>query len=1034
MSVEVHVPIRLRVSPAALADHPDRIERAVAKAVGRAMAHSRSALHDALGDYLPPHYDRPEFSWSGKALKQVLPATRAHTEKRLADAIRRSTLVRAPHAPSADGPLARDPAERFNPRNALPLGRYRIATYEDGSERAVPVADADGKRAKLPMMRGWERSRVYDDYGPAFVRKKARDEADRQGVALGQAYALLVRDTGDFGWTLILTADDFRTPGYMQQFSPPKKRRVTGVEKTALRFAEELLVPPLTHAVVTEIPLASDFDARVEQLHQLKGGLVAAELRNDLDPATLKEDLVLSDEELDAIIIEAVEDEIRQQATECAGKAFLLRIDWGDVRFDIAIEQSIAAQTGWNGTNPTIVIPAVGMLPGQLFGAGGEKGSGGRSARGDGGEPGRGSRYGTMGDGPGEEGSGRVFPSLGGGSTMCCEPFLDAEPSLDELPGRGAMFRRLIAEIAERLDMVPCDYAATFCIGAADVLVGHSRAVGMVAGYADGGEMTLPHDGRKTGNLGHAEFRPHASRGIQLCRRLAQAAAKISQLRRLIVDFYLNGEGRYYLKGDYALEHISFARKFHEEAISELREGVGEIFAQTCQIVMLQLLDTSARQIAARQRNIHAYAPIFREVMIRNLSDIGTLTKLRDRLAAFERAQAVTGALNTSMGIGASAVLPEWSAAARALSAAITSTEGFAHMPGPAQDIVTEKGISRIRDDHGFLWTRDALEQTIAQQRGGAESMDPLIQQLSDIPDNVEKFRRDPSSAETMLTDLLAEMSRLNADKRQEAAMDLRFGLRVGRISDENVHASTVPGLLFDLAGVHKLAHEQISPFFGSEIPIYADGISHIFAVELGRAGLEHFAVFTGLVLLAVVCAPAAFVAGVAVAGAEVVAAQGRRDLYKALINPELVLNRTEVELECYIAYVGLALALLPEAGTAAKALSVGVRGAARKGVGVGLQLAARSVVRRVSRQVTEQLAQELLPALIREFATNLLMEQVIVPAVVGPVIAAVERELRVRMSVGGVAGAEALIAQIEHEAAERSKQPLAGGMGKEEQ
>jgi len=279
-----------------------------------------------------------------------------------------------------------------------------------------------------------------------------------------------------------------------------------------------------------------------------------------------------------------------------------------------------------------------------------------------------------------------------------------------------------------------------------------------------------------------------------------------------------------------------------------------------------------------------------------------------------------------------------------------------------------------------------------------------------------------------MLADLLERMARLNAEQRTEASGDLRFGLRVGRIN-EDYNASLVPGLPYNLAGVHLLAHEQIFPFFDGEINAYAQGVDHIFSVELGIQGLTHFFTFTGLVLLAVVCAPAAFVAGVGTAAIEVERAEARRDLYRSLINPELVLNRTEVELECYIAYVGLALSLLPEAGTAARAISVGVRGAARRGAVAGMRIAARSVVRQASRQVTEQLAGDMLPALLREVTTNLLMEQVIVPQVIGPVIAAVEREMQVRMSVGGMAGANRLIEQIEAEAIRRSAVPLPHGL-----
>jgi hypothetical protein len=257
---------------------------------------------------------------------------------------------------------------------------------------------------------------------------------------------------------------------------------------------------------------------------------------------------------------------------------------------------------------------------------------------------------------------------------------------------------------------------------------------------------------------------------------------------------------------------------------------------------------------------------------------------------------------------------------------------------------------------------------------------------------------------------------------------DWRFGIRTGKIS-EDVQGLVVEGVELQLAGVHQIAHEQIYPFFGSHTKTYASGLNYVFGVELGIQAFEHFAVFTGMILLAVICAPAAFVAGVASAAYEVHKANERMNLYKALINPELVLNRAEIEMERYVAYVGLALSLLPEAGTAVKAASVGFRGAAKKGIGVGLRLAGRAVVKQVSRQVTEQLAKEMLPALLHEIATNLLMEQVVVPYVVGPVIAKIQHELELTTSVGGMDGAEKLIAQLEAEAEQATQAPLPAGL-----
>src|SRR5262249_51278281 len=125
--------------------------------------------------------------------------------------------------------------------------------------------------------------------------------------------------------------------------------------------------------------------------------------------------------------------------------------------------------------------------------------------------------------------------------------------------------------------------------------------------------------------------------------------------------------------------------------------------------------------------------------------------------------------------------------------------------------------------------------------------------------------------------------------------------------------------------------------------------------------------------------------------------------------------------------YAGLVLSLVPEATTAIKAASLGVRGAARVGVVGGLRIAGRSIVRTASRQVTEALSRELLPTLVREVATQVVMDQVL-QAVLGPVIEHIEKELQLRTAVGGRQGALALIEAIERSAQRRAEAPLPPG------
>lgn len=1048
MPAAVHIPIRMRVSAASLADHPAAIDAAVSRALGRALARSHTEVLANTGDYLAVHCGAPEIKWSGAALPAVAAATRCATERRLATLI--ATATRAAGLDAAawvQTPLTGRAADSYDPARERSFGRYAVDSYEGGMD-AITVRRPGSTRSddpQVPFVRAWEIATVFEDFDLAYVRQRVQAEAKAQGITLGPVYGILVRSAD--GWTLILSGDGFTGSRTFRQTFGKQTRRRPHRKGRGVAYADEELVPPLTAATVTEVALPSDQAERMDRMHDLFAATIRTELHDLFDASKEQDEHLLTPDELGALIEQETEAAVADLARAAGAGAVMLRINWGDIHFNIVLPIAIAGLIGWDGTTPAVILPSVieTQMPGRMAIGTGVEGTFDPSKRkprayAGGGERGGGSKFGTDGEGAGHSPIRQVFPLLGGGSAMVCAPFLDAEPALEKLPSDAAYLRQLVAEIAERLDMVPCDYPATFCVGAATVLASLAKVVGAFADRSTTGELTLPPgsrgagaSGASGGNMGHASFRPVASRGIQLLRRLSQAAARIADLRRAVRQCYMHGDGRAQLGDEYATNHVGWVRRFDEAVSPAMKEGVGEIFAQACQIIMLQLLETSAQQIAARQRNLHVYAPLFRDVLVRRLSDIGTLTNLRDRLRAYEVAQTVQAPFGSGVGgtalVGAVATIATWAAAAHAMADACVATEGFSHLPGAAQEIVTENGVAKIRDAHGFLWSREALERAVVEQRGQAESIDPLVQQLSDVPGTVERFRRDPDSAETMLADLLAEMARLNAGKRQEAGADPLYGLQVGRIKDPPGPGAQVPGLPHVLSGVHLLAHEQLYPFFRGD-DAYAEGVNHVFSVELGKRGATHFFVFTGLVLLAVVCAPAAFVAGVAAAEHEVDKAQARKALYRALINPELVLNRAEIELELYIAYVGLALSLLPEAGTALRAASLGLRGAARSGIAVGLRLAARSVARQISRQVTEQLARELLPALIQEFTVNLLMEHVVIPEVVVPMIAVVERELALRNSVGGRAGAERLIDEIERAAAQRAGRALPGETG----
>ena len=66
MPVHVHVPIRVRLAAADLADL-DGLAESVEAAVARALARSREAVMEPRGAYVTPVLAAPAFSWTGRA-------------------------------------------------------------------------------------------------------------------------------------------------------------------------------------------------------------------------------------------------------------------------------------------------------------------------------------------------------------------------------------------------------------------------------------------------------------------------------------------------------------------------------------------------------------------------------------------------------------------------------------------------------------------------------------------------------------------------------------------------------------------------------------------------------------------------------------------------------------------------------------------------------------------------------------------------------------------------------------------------------
>ncbi|MFT8245007.1 hypothetical protein [Roseomonas sp. BN140053] len=1021
MAVAVHIPVRLRLDREAVTGRLPEIEAAVERAVGRALRRSRRATEAAgIAPARRPH--PPAIAWTGPA-----PAGHEAVERAIRLAIARALEVLDEPSPE---PAAHRPArERRDARRAYPLGRYLVDSYEGGTA-LLPVG---GGLSGFPRVEWDVENDIPQNLRGLAAWLRAEEVGAGRQVRGGPCGLIALRP---WGWELFITTDGFATEEHSRQLSFP----VQQVLRARLRGEEvepvlEPLLPQAGAATLTQTALPPPGEERLALLRAGYGPGLRASVRDELGAAEARADRVMDEAEYEASVERFVEAAVaRLSDTIPADRRFLLRLDFGEgTAFQIALREDAASDIGWTGPAQILPITIISYAPlgrgdgageggaGRDAAGGGLEGEGARAGGGGpGGDDGGGSRYGIPGGGEGQ--GARLFPMLPPGlftEHMACEPFGGSEADPAELGPLGKRITGMVEELAARLGITPCRWPGTFALMASGAITNFAVAIGRNA-TAEGTGRSANSPAGQAGNMGRIAFTPSASPGILQLRRLAQAAALCARLTRLLQEVSI-GEGARLLSGDYADYPHHWFRDFGYAAWPRLERAVGRIFTAGCQLVMLQLLNTSREQIAARQRNLHAYAPLFQEIMLARLSDLGALTELRDRLANHERARTVQNYVQPVDG---------WSGAARALAQACTAGEAFTHRPGEAGEIVEEAGVARIRDARGLLWTRTALETAIAQKRGDAESLDPLIQQLSDIPETIAAFRADPTAAERLLRELLADMARRNAEQTAKAQGDELFGLQAAAIQ-RNAASTQVPGAPYALTGTHLLAHELLGAFFEGD-RVWGAGIRDALMNEQAKKRFRLVFEFAALTLLAVLCPPAAFAVGVGLAVAEVAHARARLQLYRGLINPELVLNRAELELQLYVAYVGVALALLPEAGTAARAISLGVRGGMRAGAAVGARLAMRSVLRSANRQITHALSRQLLPTLVQEAATNLLIQHVI-EAALGPVLERVQREIALHTAVGGRDGALALIEAIERDAGRRAEAPLPAALLGEE-
>lgn len=966
----------------------------------------------------------PQFRWSGEGLHEAPPELRREVEEMVRETILGEASKGLLQSAKGRKPLAGSAFEPFDAdRIHAVLDLYDVPSYQKGGKK-TSVAMAPKRGAKPPVelveLDVWDTSHAKLLDNTALYRKFLRQMLDDWSVPPTGVRGMLWREPDC--WVLSVH-DDTQFLGWVS-WDHFTQRRVVNINGK-LDFKPVRVVPMEGLATARLMPASEVREQMKNEIraqlieHQQKLGPVGAEFSQQLDEkveAELKKSFTIQD--LGAMVIEVAANGVSNWVyhpdgpqwsgiatlaplTKLAKVPKLVPQPKKDEAEDEGFGRGEGAGKGDGGKKGTGKAGA-GQGAGQDKGQGKPGGEGATDKEGKspgalggygapGGVPGNeelakafGFIY-TGGEGKGEAGS--LFPSSASGKTMdnCDEPF-NGEPSLEQLGADGELLRQLIEEIAFKLQMKPCRYAARFALTACKVQAGRAVSVSEYGMADDHVGFVQPVD-PKPGSVGTFEFIPAVSPAVQFMRHLAGVTPRLTLLTQLIHTIYSKPEHESLVLGDRYASYNGFFIDFGSTISGLKKRGAGAIFAMTCRVILMQLLRSSQKGIDDRLNNIDAYSRIFEELVQLALSDLGELASLRDELR-----RAVT-----LPGVGqelAKEFMTTWQDARKALVAAVEFRNPFTGMQLlPSDRIITAPdGTKGIRDSKGKVWTLDQLERVLAMKRDAVNQMDPLIPQITLNPEVLARFTANPQATRVELERLLREMKTKNSSIISENRSDSRYGFRASALN-RDVRNATIPGTDFSLTGVHAMTHELIGEFFLGDFT-YAMGVNSLLKAQEGWEDFKMLTEFVGVTLLAVFCAPLAFVVGGALAVYHLHEAHEKRTLFESLLDPELVITRAEVEAELFAAELGVLLSFIPDAGPI-------LRGAGRIGKGVvrgEIRAATRAVARRLARTITLDILKALKGNLAASFARALLTAQVmnmfLGKLLIEPAVAQMQRDL----------------------------------------
>ncbi|MEO6775936.1 MAG: hypothetical protein ABI467_23445 [Kofleriaceae bacterium] len=1004
MPVIVHVPIKLRISAHDLGGVVEQVESAVAAATMRALKRSCEAVVDPRGGYEEVCTHTPTFRWRGAPVtKNVRAALEVAIASSIEDAIASSGIRKYDElrrrAPALLPDLAGEPIDRM--RYDEELGLYWIPSYDATGKPTKPV-----KVKQQPKPPATEpQARVLANFH-AFGSEADQDFIDAFGYHVADHFA--ERTVPDVFGVLYRIAS-LESPVLSIWERGKRTWRMHGLQLGTLHGGT---YAPLDLTKLGDYSWERIADP-VQALKQWREGNIKSRV------AKLK-----------GVTVRRGEGNAQQEAAEAKAKeeTAAYTLDWehtrpafykfsypgGFVNYPIRTER--VPQMPPSGYCVIVPLATPIQIDENADATTERGGTGGRT------------HLGTLGDLPGEGGVGGetiyalTYGAAGAskfaykpqprdplalpGWSPVCEPWM-GEPPVGAYGARGAELAAMIEEIAKILEMDTCPYPMNFAVNAAKQLGGLAGGIGSALTMADISDFI---EDLEVGVVENGEFswKPIPSTAIAELRRLANVVPLLEKLEKKIEDVVwpnlpLMACGYFKNDFDYAME-----------------SDVVWIYLFTCQIALLQLLASSARNIQERldEKNIANYAEMAKILLSTVATDQVELVRLRDALKKFtdrgnyllppERDQlmardpgfALPEAKNLLDAIGEGRLVDEldsarktvgtyfeneWNMAARAdLRFRVEDLDGFVRGFAGAVSKTgwienNSNGLLAITDHSGKTWTLTELNAAISARQEFIETTDPIIQHMR-FSEDVPGLVRHPERTKDYLRDLLTKLLAKNGEIRSDVIADAKWAFEHSKL--ELPKGST--DYFGNQSGLHAAADLMIRDAFGDAQWRYYRSLEHLYRHQVGYVSLRDTFLFVGIIALSILMPPVGAVLGIAEAAWRYHEAKEMLSFYDAIWDERStgIVNRAEVEAQMFVAKIGLVLSFIPAVGEVTSLASRGIKEVVKKGLTEGAEAALKGYLEHVAEEVAKKLG----PGLVKELAMLPVMNKVF-EAMIDPMV-----------------------------------------------